>query len=163
MAFGSRLAMLGVLAVQFGIFGPAVAEMRVGDWSVGAGLGRFQPTDDGRLSNRQGEFSLALDVSRRYSENIELGFDFHFMSQEIDTPSHLIPPLLGTLDRRASISTSGFAGTAKWLREGSAGRLYLGAGLGLYRATLRVSGSTLGPVPLARRRMAIPAAESGLW
>lgn len=137
-------ATAGILALLFAGVGPAAAQLREGDWSVGVGLGKYSPADDGRLANRQGELSFAIDFSRRVSESFEWGFDIHYFSQETDTPAHLVAPLFGTLDRRASISASGFGGTAKWVIGGPAGQAYLGGGLGLYRSEMRVTGSVFG-------------------
>lgn len=138
------ITIAGLFALQLCMATPVVAEVGVGDWTVGVALGKASPEDDGRLGNRQGELAIALDFGRRASESFEWGVDFHYYGQEVDTPTHLVAPLFGSLDRRASISTTGVSGTAKWVAGNSGGQVFVGGGLGLFRSQMVVTGGVFG-------------------
>ena len=114
-------------------------------WYVSGGAGAFKPQSAaGQLENRDGDYSLMLNVGYRYSRYLSFEFDIWAFEQDVDTPATVGPPLFGTLDARGDLSGGSLGAVVKlgW----PIGRFepYVGVGGGVYFSTLRLTGSLFG-------------------
>lgn len=114
-------------------------------WSFGGGVGGFSPSGgSGQLKNQSGQYALTVDANYRQSEHFAWGFSLSFYDQRLDTPAHLVAPTFSTINGRASINSTGFSGTAKWVTGSDRWESFAGGGIGLFHNEMTVTGSTFG-------------------
>ncbi len=129
--------------------GPADSDT-AGRWFVSLGGGNFKPDTGGEIGGRSGQSALALDLGYAYNEYLSAALDISDSVQRYDTPSNIVPPLLGTINGRIGLGTSGLSIVGKAGYPLGAFRPYVGAGVGLFFSEARLSGSILGGLPASR-------------
>jgi opacity protein-like surface antigen len=139
---------------------PALAQDEVAldqKWYGGFGAGGFSPKDNsGILQEQSGQYTLSFQIGYRYSENISFELDTVAHDQRVDTPASITPPFLGTVDGRTHIYGGGFSGVVKF--SVPLGHLvpYIGGGVGMYFATMNVTGTVLGLETSAEANETVP-------
>ena len=111
------------------------------------GGGNFKPSDDGKLTRRDGEYSFDAGFGWRWSRHFAGEIGWLYYSQEADTPPAL--GILGTGGDKASLTSSGFGGLVKLVQPVGPADFFAGAGLGYYESKL--SASTINPFTFQTR------------
>jgi opacity protein-like surface antigen len=122
----------------------ADAQGRVGRVYMYFALGAFDPDSDAQLRNPSGQYAFVFGGGFRQSRYFAWEIEFLGFEQRFDTPASVGPPLFGTISGRSTLATEGFAGTAKLLYPSGRVEPYAGAGIGIYRTTLTITGQQFG-------------------
>jgi opacity protein-like surface antigen len=121
-------------------------ESRAGSWYIGGGLGGFSEESNSQLPGANGKGAGFFGVGFRASPYVAVEIDLIGWRQDFPTPGTITPSPLTTADARTDLNTGGLGGVVKVYMPLDRVDLYAGAGLGLYKTTLKVSG-TAGVFP----------------
>jgi len=122
----------------------AGVQERIGKGYFHFAAGAVHPDSDSQLKNPSGQYALAVGGGFRQSKYFAWETEFVGFLQRFDTPASVGPPLFGTISGRSTLDTEGLAGTAKLLYPHGSVEPYAGAGIGLYRTTLTITGQQFG-------------------
>jgi opacity protein-like surface antigen len=138
------IALLSLGQVEALAQAEADVQGRVGKGYMTFALGAFSPDSDPQLRDPSGQYVLAVGGGFRQSRYLAWEIEFLVFEQRFDTPASVGPPLFGTISGRSTLDTGGLAGTAKLLYPHGGAEPYAGAGIGLYRTTLTITGQQFG-------------------
>ncbi len=129
----------------------AVPETPPSPFYVYLGLGSFEPVRNAQLNQQHGRYSMAFGAGWRMTPQLALELDLSTFQQRLDTPAGVTAPAFGTVDPRATLSSSGLSGHARYSLPIGPVQLHAGLGAGVYTVRLLASGQQFGlPTQLIR-------------